>query len=121
MVRNYRPYISAIFHNTGGGQTKCLNFGTNVKYVKDDLFPTPPLFDFLRSEANMTAREMIQIFNMGHRMEVVCDPKIVKDIAAIAASFGVMAKRVGHVEQASGRSLAIRLENQYCEFHAAEN
>jgi phosphoribosylformylglycinamidine cyclo-ligase len=120
MVRNYRPYISAIFHNTGGGQTKCLNFGTNVKYVKDDLFPTPPLFEFLRSEANVTAREMLQIFNMGHRMEVICDPKVVKDIVAIAASFGVMAKVVGHVEPSPGRSLMIRIANQYCEFHGAD-
>jgi phosphoribosylformylglycinamidine cyclo-ligase len=120
IIRNYRPHISAIFHNTGGGQTKCLNFGHNVKYVKDDLFPAPPLFQFLGSQTDLTAREMVQIFNMGHRMEVVCDPKIVNDIAAIAASFNVEAKVVGHVARSTGRSLAIRVANEWCEFQAAD-
>jgi phosphoribosylformylglycinamidine cyclo-ligase len=121
IIRDYRSHISAIFHNTGGGQTKCLNFGNNVKYVKDNLFSTPPIFAFLHSETNLTAREMVQIFNMGHRMEVVCEPKVVKDIIAIAVGFGVEAKVVGHVERSPGRSLAIRVMNQYCEFDAADN
>jgi hypothetical protein len=31
-----------------------------------------------------------------------------------------MAKVVGHVEPSPGRSLMIRIANQYCEFHAAD-
>ena len=121
MLRNCRPHISAIFHNTGGGQTKCLNFGKNVKYVKDNLFPAPPLIRYLQSETDLTAREMAQIFNMGHRMEVVCDPKAVADIIAIAAGFGVEAKVIGRVERSSGRSLTIYVSHQRCEFHAADS
>jgi phosphoribosylformylglycinamidine cyclo-ligase len=121
MLRNCRPHISAIFHNTGGGQAKCLNFGNNVKYVKDDLFPAPPIFKFLQSETNLTAREMVQIFNMGHRMEVVCDPKAVADIIAIAAGFGVEAKVIGRIERSPGRSLTIDVMDQHCEFRATDS
>jgi phosphoribosylformylglycinamidine cyclo-ligase len=119
IIRDYRRHISAIFHNTGGGQTKCLNFGKDVKYVKDDLFPPSPIFEFLRSETDLTVREMAQIFNIGHRMEIVCDPKIVKDIAAIAANFSVEAKLVGHVERSPGRTLRIHASDQCYEFQAA--
>jgi len=58
---------------------------------------------------------------MGHRMEVVCDPKAVADIIAIAAGFGIEAKVIGRVERSSGRSLTIYVSHQRCEFHAADS
>ena len=42
------PRVAAIFHNTGGGQTKCLRFGKGLLYVKDNLFAPQPVFRHLK-------------------------------------------------------------------------
>ena len=39
IIGRYRESISAIFHNTGGGQTKCLNFGQISDILKITSFP----------------------------------------------------------------------------------
>jgi phosphoribosylformylglycinamidine cyclo-ligase len=117
IVEGHREQISAILHNTGGGQTKCLNFGNNVRYVKDHLFPAPPIFEFLKQHTNLPQRELFRVFNMGHRMEIYCNPEASESIVAISESFGVGARVVGHTEyQESGVSLAIATPGETIEY-----
>lgn len=99
--------IAAIFHNTGGGQTKCLRFGSGLTYVKDDLFDPPPAFKLLQANPAHSPRELYRTLNMGHRMEVVCEPGVAESIVRISKSFGVEAKVVGRTEtsQAMNRLL----------------
>ncbi|MHC1592060.1 MAG: AIR synthase related protein, partial [Candidatus Helarchaeales archaeon] len=108
----FRNEIAAIIHNTGGGQTKCLRFGKNIHYVKDNLFPTPPLFEIIQKVSNATWREMYQVFNMGHRLELICEEAIANDIIKIAKNFKVEAKIIGHCEKTDAiNKLTIISEN----------
>src|SRR5690606_9395625 len=90
--------IAALFHNTGGGQTKCLRFGKGIAYVKDDLFDPPPLFRALREKSRLDLRELYRSLNMGHRLEIVCEPSSASGFIAIAKNLGVDAKVVGRTE-----------------------
>lgn len=108
VLESFRGSISAILHNTGGGQTKCLSFGSSIRYVKDDLFPTPPIFEFLGKHTDLPGREMYRVFNMGHRMEIYCDPKVSTSIIEISEKYGVAARVIGHTEhQETGVSLSV--------------
>ena len=92
--------VHGIIHNTGGGQIKCKKFGQNLHYIKNNLFHTPPLFRAIQKAAdNLPLAEMVQIFNMGHRMEVYCDSSIASKIIHISEKYHIDAKIVGHVLQ----------------------
>jgi phosphoribosylformylglycinamidine cyclo-ligase len=97
-----RPAISAIFHNSGGGLTKCLKFGAGLTYIKDNLFPTPSVFSVIQSEGHLTFAEMCRTFNMGHRLEIICDPSAATEIVAISETFGVTGQVIGRVEKSHG-------------------
>ena len=117
IIEGYRDQISAIFHNTGGGQTKCLNFGNNVRYLKDNLFPMPPIFQFLEQQTGLPKRELFRVFNMGHRMEICCDPEVSAGIVAISERFGVESRVVGRTEyQETGVSLTIVTPSETLEY-----
>jgi phosphoribosylformylglycinamidine cyclo-ligase len=117
VLRKYRTSISAIFHNTGGGQTKCLKFGRNVRYVKDNLFPLPPVFELMRRNTSLSLREMARLFNLGHRMEIVCDAGAAEGIMEISQSMGVDARVVGRVEEGGEKpTLRLTLEGEVIEF-----
>lgn len=111
-TRTYAPVLSKILsekrsavhgmiHCTGGGQAKCKNFGRQIHYIKDDLFPMPPLFAAIRENSDISDREMYQDFNMGHRMEIYCSPEDAAYMIETAKSFGVDAKVVGHCERSA--------------------
>lgn len=105
-----RANIHGIIHNTGGGQTKVLKFVKNVHIIKNNLFDVPPLFDMIQSESATEWREMYQVFNMGHRLEVYCDEKIAENLVAMSKTFNIEAKIIGHVEdngQEGGERLTI--------------
>ncbi len=100
--------VHGIVHCTGGGQTKCLRFGAQVGFVKDDLFPIPPIFSLLRQAAGMEWEEMYRVFNMGHRMELFVDSAVAEAVIAIARSHGVDARIVGRcVPQDDGPRLRL--------------
>ncbi|HLY38920.1 MAG TPA: AIR synthase related protein [Candidatus Binatia bacterium] len=96
-----RGAIGGIVHCTGGGQTKCRRFGRGVHYVKSDPFPVPPVFRAILESGAVPAREMYQVFNMGHRMEVYCDPPVADRVVAAAEKFGVGARVVGEVRRSA--------------------
>ena len=90
--------ISGLVHCSGGGQTKCLRFGTGVKHVKDDLFPIPPLFQEIQRVSGTSDREMHRVYNLGHRFEAFCEPSTADEVIGVAQAFDIEAKVVGCTE-----------------------
>jgi phosphoribosylformylglycinamidine cyclo-ligase len=90
-------------HCSGGGQTKCLRFGRGgVHFVKDQLLAPPPIFRTIQRVSRTPWREMYQVYNMGHRMEVYCAKRDVKKVIEIARAHGVTAQQVGQTEKSDG-------------------
>ncbi|MEM9026193.1 MAG: AIR synthase-related protein, partial [Verrucomicrobiota bacterium] len=95
LLKGHRDIIKGMVHCSGGGQTKCLRFGNGVHYLKDNLFPTPPLFSAIQKASGTTPKEMYQVYNMGHRLEVYCPDSAVKEVIETAHSFEVDAQIIG--------------------------
>ena len=102
-----RPRIHGMVHCSGGAQTKVLHFVDAVHVIKDNLFPTPPLFELIQKESGTPWQEMYKVFNMGHRMELYVAPEDAARIIEISQSFGVEAQIVGRVEAAEHKQLTI--------------
>ena len=102
-----RPRIHGMVHCSGGAQTKVLHFVDKVHVIKDNLFPTPPLFELIQKESGTPWQEMYKVFNMGHRMELYVAPEDAPRIIEISQSFGVEAQIVGRVEAAERTELTI--------------
>ena len=102
-----RNKINGIIHCSGGAQTKILHFIENLHVIKDNLFEIPIVFDLIQSESSTSWKEMYQVFNMGHRMELYVDNKYSDEIIKISKSFGVDAKVIGRVESSTEKKLTI--------------
>ncbi|MBT8204805.1 MAG: phosphoribosylformylglycinamidine cyclo-ligase [Eudoraea sp.] len=100
--------IHGMVHCSGGAQTKILHFIDDLHVVKDNLFPVPPLFSLIQKESGTPWREMYQVFNCGHRMELYVDKAVAADLMAISETFGISARIVGRVEGAKGKKLTIK-------------
>lgn len=111
ILESHRTNIHGMVHCSGGGQTKILHFIDNLHIIKDNLFETPPLFQLIQSESKTDWKEMYQVFNMGHRMEIYCSPENADDIIEMAQSFNIDAKIVGRVESSESKKLTIVSEN----------
>ena len=110
LLDELRPEIHGMVHCTGGAQTKVLHFvGDNCRVVKDNMFTVPPLFQIIHDSSNTDWREMYQVFNMGHRMEIYVRPEVAEKVIAIAKSFNIDAQVVGHIEEGK-KSLTIKSE-----------
>lgn len=107
ILEEYRSKISGMVHCTGGGQTKCLKFGKNVHYIKNNLFDIPPIFKIIKNVSKTSYKEMYQVFNMGHRLEIYIDKKFSEDIIKISKSFGVDAKIIGEIRESNKNKLTI--------------
>ena len=102
--------INGMVHCSGGAQTKILHFIENLHIVKDNLFAVPPLFQLIQQESGTEWKEMYQVFNCGHRMELYVDEAIANDLIAISESFGVPAQVIGRVEVSDKKRLTIKSE-----------
>ncbi len=102
--------IHGMIHCSGGAQTKILHFIENLHIVKDNMFPIPPLFKLIQEQSKTDWKEMYQVFNCGHRMELYVSPEIADDIISISKSFNVDAKIIGHVEASKDKKLTISSE-----------
>lgn len=112
----HRAEIHGMVHCTGGAQTKVLHFvGENCKVIKDNLFPIPPLFRAIQECSGTDWKEMYQVFNMGHRMEIYVSPETAPHIIEISRSFGIEAQIVGRIEEGK-RSLTIKTEHGTFEY-----
>jgi phosphoribosylformylglycinamidine cyclo-ligase len=110
LLDELRPEIHGMVHCTGGAQTKVLHFvGENCRVIKDNMFPVPPLFQAIHECSGTDWKEMYQVFNMGHRMEIYVRPEVAEQVIAISKSFNIDAQVVGHIEEGP-RSLTIKSE-----------
>jgi phosphoribosylformylglycinamidine cyclo-ligase len=114
MLQSYRKVINGLIHCTGGGQTKVQKFVNNKHIIKDNLLPTPYLFEMIQEQADTSWKEMYQVFNMGHRLEVYLPEKYAQDIIDISKSFNIDAQIVGRVEGYKGEKVTIK--SPYGEF-----
>jgi phosphoribosylformylglycinamidine cyclo-ligase len=100
--------IHGMVHCSGGAQTKILHFVEDLHIIKDNLFETPPLFKLIQEESGTDWKEMYQVFNMGHRMEIYCPQEVAQELIKISTSYNVDAQIVGRVEASqSGKRLTI--------------
>lgn len=113
-TRTYAPIIAKLFkafpkkikglvHCSGGGQTKCLRFGKNVHFVKDNFLPIPPIFKVIQKASGTTWKEMYQVYNMGHRMELYCNKGDVAKMLKVIRSFGIEADQIGYTEKSKNK------------------
>jgi phosphoribosylformylglycinamidine cyclo-ligase len=101
--------IHGLVHCSGGGQTKCMKYlPGDFLVIKDNLFAPPPVFEIIQRASGSDAREMYQVFNMGHRLEIFTTPGAAEELIAISHSFGIDARIVGRVEPASKKSLILK-------------
>jgi phosphoribosylformylglycinamidine cyclo-ligase len=114
VLQQLRPQIHGLVHCSGGAQTKVLHFIEGLSVVKDNFFPVPPLFEMIREESQTDYKEMYQVFNMGHRMEVYLPAAHAQEVMDISRSFGVEAQIVGRVEAAAEAS--VQLHTPYGSF-----
>jgi len=116
ILEKYRAEIHGMIHCSGGAQTKVLHFINNLHIIKDNLFPPPPLFRMIHQQSGTPWREMYQVFNMGHRMELYVPEHIASEIISISESFGIMAQIVGRCEKWDGKKLTIKSNNEVFEY-----
>ncbi len=111
LLDELRPHIHGMVHCSGGAQTKVLHFIDNLHVVKDNLFPTPPLFALIQQESGTSWQEMYKVFNMGHRLEVYLPQDLAQQVIDVSTSFGIDAQIIGHVEAYSGKQVTINSEH----------
>ena len=99
--------IHGMVHCSGGAQTKILHFIDDLHIIKDNLFPIPPLFKLIQEQSGTDWREMYQVFNCGHRLEIYTNEAVAQDLITISKSFGVDARIVGRVEDSPTKKLTI--------------
>ena len=102
-----RKKINGIIHCSGGAQTKILHFVDKLHIIKDNLFDLPPVFKLIQEESGTSWKEMYQVFNMGHRMEIYTDRSTADKIINISNGFNIEAKIVGRVEDSKNKKLTI--------------
>ncbi|WP_417885718.1 AIR synthase related protein [Zunongwangia sp.] len=128
-TRTYAPVIKKILskfsnkeihgmvHCSGGAQTKILHFIDQLHIIKDNLFEVPPLFKLIQKESKTDWKEMYQVFNMGHRMEIYVNPRYAEEIIEISKSFNIDAKIVGKVAKSDKKQLTIKSEFGEFQYH----
>ena len=122
VLKHYREGIHGIIHNTGGGQTKILNYGKGIKYLKNNLFKLPKIFEMVQKSSETQWKEMYQVFNMGHRMELYCDESIAKEIIGIAKKFNIESKIIGQCEKLlSKKKNQLEIKSEFGSFDYEQN
>ncbi|MFN0030744.1 MAG: AIR synthase related protein [Flavobacteriales bacterium] len=108
IFKHHKKQIHGMVHCSGGGQTKVLHFVENLHVIKDNLFHTPPVFRMIQQESKSDWKEMYQVFNMGHRMEIYTDANTAKAMIDIAKTFNLEAQIIGRVEKSESKQLTIQ-------------
>jgi len=118
-TRTYAPLVKAILtkhfdvvkgmiHCSGGGQTKCMKYlPGNMRIVKDNLMEPPPIFKLIQENSGANTKEMYQVFNMGHRLEIFTDSESAAALIEIAKTFNIEAQVIGRVEAATSKELIL--------------
>lgn len=117
ILTQYRDQIHGMVHCSGGAQTKVLHFIEKLHVIKDNLFPIPPLFSLIQEQSGTSWKEMYQVFNMGHRMEIYVPEALAPAIISIAQSFHIEAQVVGRVAAAEQKQVTVRSEKGEFVYH----
>ncbi len=117
LLMEHKSLVSGLVHCSGGGQTKCLRFGQGIEYVKDNLFPVPPLFRTIQRVSHTSWKEMYEVFNMGHRMEIIGSAQLLPIVQEICAKYNLQVRQVGRCEASKGSNrLTISSEHGVFEY-----
>lgn len=109
LLEEYFDEITGLIHCSGGGQTKCMKYLPQpLAIVKDNLFEIPAIFQLIQQNSGADFKEMYQVFNMGHRLEVFTNEAVADKMISIARSFHIEAKIIGRVEPAITASLLLK-------------
>lgn len=109
LLEEHFDTIHGLIHCSGGGQTKCMKYlPGNFRIVKDNLFEPPVIFQLIQQASGADRREMYQVFNMGHRMEIFTDAASADKLIAAGKQFGIEAKVVGRVEAGNKKELLLQ-------------
>ncbi len=117
ILEEYFQQIHGMIHCTGGAHTKVLHYTNGLRIVKDNLFPTPPLFKMIQQQSNSTWEEMYKVFNMGSLLEFYTDEKTADSLIAIANEFNIDAQVIGHVETAEQKEVVVKSEHGFFVYH----
>jgi len=113
LLENYFDKIHGMIHCSGGGQTKCMKYlPKDFRIVKDNLFDPPPIFKMIQQSSHADNREMYQVFNMGHRLEIFTDAATADGIIKTSAEFNIEARVVGRVEEEGKKELLLKVNNE---------
>ena len=119
-TRTYAPLVKAILdkhfeavkgmiHCSGGGQTKCMKYLPGpMRIVKDNFLEVPPIFNLIQENSGANTKEMYQVFNMGHRLEIFTDEKSAMDLIALAKTFNIESQIIGRVEADTQKELILK-------------
>jgi len=119
-TRTYAPLVKAILdkhfeavkgmiHCSGGGQTKCMKYLPGpMRIVKDNFLEVPPIFNLIQENSGANVKEMYQVFNMGHRLEIFTDEESAMDLIALAKTFTIEAQIIGRVEASTQKELILK-------------
>ena len=110
ILEELRANIHGMIHCSGGAQTKILHFIDNLKVIKNNLFPIPPLFKMIQNESGTEWKEMYKVFNMGHRLEIYLPAEYAEKIIEISKSFNIDAQIIGYCEASDKKELTIESE-----------
>ena len=119
-TRTYAPLVKAILdkhfdavkgmiHCSGGGQTKCMKYLPGpMRIVKDNFLEVPPIFNLIQENSGANAKEMYQVFNMGHRLEIFTNEETAAALIALAKTFNIEAQIIGRVEASTQKELILK-------------
>ncbi|MDR3266908.1 MAG: phosphoribosylformylglycinamidine cyclo-ligase [Tannerella sp.] len=110
ILDDMRTEIHGMVHCSGGAQTKILHFIDNLRVIKDNMFPVPPLFKTIREQSKTDWAEMYKVFNMGHRLEIYLDAENADKVINISKSFHIDAQVIGRIEVSEHKELIIKSE-----------
>lgn len=118
LLEKHKDKIKGMIHCTGGGQTKVLKFVSGIHVIKDNLFPTPPVFSMIQAASGSSWQEMYKVFNMGHRLEIFTEESNASLFIDAAQKMGVDAQVIGRCERSEENRLSIRSNHGTFEYNS---
>ena len=76
----------------------------------------PEVFKIIQKDTNISTKEMFEVFNMGHRMEIYCDQSVAQEVISISKEFKIDAIIIGHVEKSNQNTLVLESEDETVEY-----
>ena len=109
LLEEFFDSIHGLIHCSGGGQTKCMKYlPGDFRIIKDNLFEPPIVFNLIKESSGSDNREMYQVFNMGHRLDIFADAAAADNLIKVSHSFGIEARIIGRVEDSGKKELLLK-------------